>query len=193
MNSFFNLNTVLNLLSDIQGKSLDLKEFKSRLQKLVFSGMSFNNILKSAESILKEDISTSNKEYRNIILKGKQFNIEICDLCGNIFKENEKKTLVFFNCGHKYHYDCTIFVNGKISCKICKDNEILKEDTTYREEEVIKMADEEEKENLNRINSIKKNPSSNIINNRIDKERLKKFKLINEVNKRYYENTRMFE
>ena len=194
MNLFFTLNTVLNLLSDIQGKSFDLKEFKSRLQKLVFSGMSFNNILKSAESILKEDITSSNKEYRNIILKGKQFNIEICDLCGNIFRESEKKNLVFFNCGHKYHHDCTIFVNGKISCKICKDNEFLKEDTTYREEEVIKMANEEEEELLNnKINIKKRQSSGNIINNKIDKEKLKKFKLINEVNKRYFENTRMFE
>ena len=198
MNSYFNLNTVLNLLSDIQGKSFGPKEFKSHLEKLVFSGMSFNFILKSAESILKDDVLNIDKSYRNIILKGKQYEFEKCDLCGKIFSENEKKNLIFFNCGHKYHYDCTILINDEISCKICKDYEYMNEDTIYREEEKIKMHEEENDKNIginriNRINSIRKKYSSNSISDKIDKEKKKKMKLINEVNKRYFENTKIFE
>ena len=194
MNSYFNLNTVLNLLSDIQGKSFGLKEFKSHLEKLVFNGMAFNFILKSAESILKDDALSIDKVYRNIISKGRQFDFERCDLCGKIFNENEKKNLIFFNCGHKYHYDCTIFVNEEISCKICKDYEYIYEDTTYHEGEEIRMNDEEDdKKNINRINLIKRKPSSGSIFTKVDKEKKKKMKLLNDVNKRYFENTKIFE
>ena len=196
MNSHFNLNIVLTLLSNILGKSFGSKEFKSHLEKLVFSGMAFNFILKSAKSILKDDALNLSRIYRNIILKGKQFEFEKCDLCGNIFKENEKKDLVFFNCGHKYHYDCTIFVNDEISCKICKDYEYINEDTTYREGEEIRMNDEEDKKNnksVNRINYIRKKSSFSSINIKVDREKKKKMKLLNDVNKRYFENTKIFE
>ena len=196
MNSYFNLNTILEVLSDIQGKSHDsTEEYKSRLDKLVFSGMSFNYILKSAESILKEDVLNVNKTYRNLLLKGKQFDFEKCDLCGKIFKENEKKNLVFFNCGHKYHYDCTIFVNNEISCKICKDYENKNEDTRYREEEEIRKANEEgEGSSINRININRRHSYSGYSNkNKIDQAKKKKFKLLNEVNKRYFETAKIFE
>ena len=195
MNYHFNLKTIFKVLSDSQGQPLEYEEYKSRLDKLVFCGMSFNYILNSAESILKEDVLNFNKTYRNFLLKGKQFDFEKCDLCGKIFKENEKKNLVFFNCGHKYHYDCTIFVNDEISCKICKDYEKKNEDTFYREDEEIRMAEEEgQNSGKNRINVIKKHSSSMCINkNKIDKEKMKKFKLLNEVNKRYFECSKIFE
>ena len=158
--------------------------------------MAFNFILKSAESILKDDALNISRIYRNIIPKGRQFEFEKCDLCGNIFRENEKKNLVFFNCGHKFHYDCTIFVNGEISCKICKDYEYINEDTTYHEGEEIRINDEDDKENnksVNRINFMRRKSSSASIYVKVDREKKKKMKLLNDVNKRYFENTKIFE
>ena len=194
MNLYFNLDSIMELLSNIQGESFGLKEFKSHLNKLLFSGMSYNSILKSAESILREDVQNSDKTYRNILLQGKQYYLEICDLCGGIFRENDKNSIVFFKCGHKYHYDCTIFVNEKIRCKLCRDKEFLNEDTVLREEEIIKRPDKKIIEGRNRINEINNGSSlSSIINEKTDREKMKKLKYLNEVNKRYFESSNLFE
>ena len=179
MNLFFDLKTVLDLLSEIQGKSFGQKEFESHLKKLVFSGMSYNFILKSAESLLKGDIINSRKSYKSMLTHGKQFNFEKCDLCGKMFKETDKIPFVFFNCGHKTHFSCTIILNDKISCKLCKEYENIYEDTTYRENEELEVNDEEYMGfGRNRINAIKRNASISI-ENEINKEKKKKIKLLN--------------
>ena len=193
MNIFFDLNTVLDLLSDIQGNSFGQEEFISHLKKLVFSGMSYNFILKSAESLLKENILNSRQSYKSILTHGKQFNFEKCDVCGKIFKETEKIPFIFFNCGHKCHFSCTVIINGQISCKLCKDYENIYEDTTYRENEDLEINDEEYMGfGRNRINAIKIN-SSISIENENNREKRKKIKLLNDVNKRYFENSKIFE
>ena len=193
MNLYFDLKTVLGLLSDIQGKSFGLKEFQSHLKKLVFSGMSYNYILKSAESLLKRDIINSRQSYKDTLIKGKHFNLEKCDACGRYFKENEKIPFIFFNCGHKCHFSCSIVINDQISCKICKDYENIYEDTTYRENEDIENNDEEYMGfGRNRFNAINRH-SSHSLNTEIIKEKRKKMKLLNDVNKRYFENSKIFE
>ena len=194
MNLYFDLDSIMELLSNIQGKSFGLKEFKSHLNKLLFSGMSYNSILKSAESILREDVQNSDKFFRAMLLKGKQYFLEICDLCGGIFRENDRNSIVFFKCGHKYHYECTIFVNEKITCKFCRDKEYLTEDTIIREEEIIKKPVKKIIEGRNRIIEINNSSSSSsIIKERTEREKMKKLKYLNEVNNRYFENFKLFE
>ena len=196
MNLYFNLNSVLDLLSEIEGKSFGTKEFKSHLRKLIFSGMSFNYILKAADSIAKGTVLESKYTYKELLKQGKIYNFEKCDFCKKIFKENTKN-LTFFNCGHKYHYDCCIFVNDEISCRICKEREIIDEDINFSGKEEIKEVGEREKEKernrINRINSIYQSSSSVSSKIKSNKGRNKLLKSLNEVNKKYFETSKIFD
>ena len=194
MNLYFDLNSILDLLSEIQGKSLGLKEFKSHLKRLIFSGKSYNYIFKSAESIIKGYVIDSKKPFKKMLIKGKYYNFEKCDFCGKSFKEKGKSP-IFFNCGHKYHKDCIIIDNDENLCRLCKDNEYFNEDTSYKEEEdedLRMSADPVDRYRRSRINSIYSS-SSSIVNVKNDKEKNKKLKLLNEVNKKYFETSKIFE
>jgi len=196
MNLYFNLNSVLDLLSEIQGKSFGTKEFKSHLRKLIFSGMSFNYILKAADSIVKNTVLESSNSYQELLKQGKKYNFEKCDFCNKIFKENTKN-LTFFNCGHKYHYDCCIFVNNEISCRICKEREIIDEDINFSgKDEIIEAVEkvkEKDKGRINRINSIYHSSSSMASKIKSSKGRNKLLKSLNEVNKKYFETSKIFD
>ena len=196
MNLYFNLNSVLDLLSEIQGKSFGTKEFKSHLRKLIFSGMSFNYILKAADSIAKGTVLESKYTYKELLKQGKKYNFEKCDFCKKMFKENTKN-LTFFNCGHKYHYDCCIFVNNEIYCRICKEREIIDEDINFTgKEEIIEVGEREkqkERNRINRINSIYQSSSSMASKIKSNKGRNKLLKSLNEVNKKYFETSKIFD
>ena len=69
MNSYFDLNSVLLLISQIQGESFGIKEYKSLLKRLLFSGESFNRILQAADSILKLNVIDANKQYKKDLRK----------------------------------------------------------------------------------------------------------------------------
>ena len=194
MNLYFDLNSVLNLLSEIQGKSFGLKEFKLHLKKLVFSGQSYNYILKSAKSIIKGYVQDMKLPYKNMLLEGKYYYFDKCDFCGKIFKEKGKSP-IFFNCGHKFHTECIIFQNGEASCRLCEDYEFIDEYSNYKEDD----NDNDNNNNIisdehvalrrrNRINTIVR--SSSYVN---EKGKLKKIKLLNEVNKKYFETSKIFE
>lgn len=196
MNLYFNLNSVLDLLSEIQGKSFKAKEFKSHLKKLIFSGMSFNYILKAADSIAKGTVLESKHTYKNLLKQGKKYNFEKCDFCEKIFKDNTKN-LTFFNCGHKYHYDCCIFVNNEIYCRICKEREIIDEEINFKgKEEIIEVREKEkekERNRINRINSIYQSSSSMASKIKSNKGRNRLLKSLNEVNKKYFETSKIFD
>ena len=191
MNSYFDLKSVLDLLSEIQGKSFGISEFKTHLRKLLLNGMSFNYILQSAESIIKGYTFESKEIYKEMLKHGRLFNYEKCDYCNKIFKENDKNSMIFFNCGHKSHFDCCIFVNDIISCRLCKNLELINEDIMFKPEEDIRLP--EERNRINRINSFYKSSSSSGIKSKVDKEKMKKLKLLNEVNKRYFETSNIFD
>ena len=153
--------------------------------------MSFNYILKSAESIIKGYTFESKEIYKEMLKHGRLFNYEKCDYCNKIFKENDKNSMIFFNCGHKSHFDCCIFVNDIISCRLCKNLELINEDIMFKPEEDIRLP--EERNRINRINSFYKSSSSSGIKSKVDKEKMKKLKLLNEVNKRYFETSNIFD
>lgn len=190
MNSYFDLNSVLLLISQIQGESFGAKEYKSLLKRLLFSGESFNIILKSAEYILKNNILKSKKDYENNVIIGKNFYCEKCDFCQKKFKENDKNTIILFNCGHKCHYECCVFLNKEISCRICYEYEKENDETIYRGEIEIKLP---EKVPDNRKKSFHKKSNISGINAKIDRDKMKKLKLINDINEGFFSISKIFE
>ena len=190
MNSYFDLNSVLLLISQIQGESFGAKEYKSLLKRLLFSGESFNIILKSAEYILKNNILKSKKDYENNVIIGKNFYCEKCDFCQKKFKENDKNTILLFNCGHKCHYECCVFLNKEISCRICYEYEKENDETIYRGEIEIKLP---EKVQDNRKKSFHKKSNNSGINAKIDRDKMKKLKLINDINEGFFSISKIFE
>lgn len=194
MNSFFDLNSVLDILSQIKEKSIGIKEIKSYMQISLFSSQTYNHILRSAQSIVKGYVIDLKQPYKNIVLHGNHFDFEKCDFCGKTFSEKDKSPPLFFSCGHKYHNNCIIFINGEKACRFCKENEYMNEDTVFREDEEIQIADKSnEPSNKNRINLSHKSASSSNIAEKEKKAKDKKIKLLNEVNKKYFEVTKIFE
>jgi hypothetical protein len=191
MNSYFDLNSVLQLISQIQGESFGSKEYKSLLKRLLFSGESFNRILQAADSILKNNVLDSTKEYKIDTVLGQKFNFERCDFCGKIFKEKDKNSILMFNCGHTCHDCCCIYINKEISCRICYEYEYENEETLFREENEIKLPKEQPKDK--RRQSVHKRSSVQGIMSKADKEKIKRLKLINEINDSYFELSKVFE
>ena len=194
MNSYFDLNSVLLLMSQIQGESFGVKEYKSFLKRLLFSGESFNRILQAADSILKLNVIDVNKEYKKDLLVGKYFQFKRCDACNKIFKESDKDFMTF-NCGHICHYDCCIIINKKISCKACFEYEKQYEETMFRGDIEIKEINIEEQiggkdNNKNKNKNIKR--KSKVISLE-DKLKEDKLKMINKINDNYFEITKIFE
>ena len=191
MNSYFDLNSVLMLISQIQGKSFTAKEYKSLLKRLVFSGESFNRILNVANSILQNNILDSKKEYKTTLLLGQEYDYETCDYCKKLFNEKDKNGIFFFNCGHKSHYDCSVFINGDISCKSCFDFDNDNNETMLRKEMDIKYPKEEGRDK--RSNTLYKKPSATNLKNKTDIDKEKRFKILNEINDSYFEFSKIFD
>jgi hypothetical protein len=190
MNYYFDLNSVLLLFSQIRGKSFGAKEYKSLLKRLLFSGESFNKILKAADSILKINSLKSNKEYKNDVIVGQNFYCEKCDFCQKIFKNNDKSSVLLFNCGHKCHYECCIFLNKEISCRVCYEYEKENEETIYKGEIEIESPEKFKdigSKSLNKISSISG------IKKKYDKDKMKKLKLINDINENFFSISKIFE
>ena len=192
MNSYFDLNSVLLLMSQIQGESFGVKEYKSFLKRLLFSGESFNRILQAADSILKLNVIDANKEYKKDLLVGKYYEFKRCDACKKKFKESDKDFMTF-NCGHKCHYDCCIIINKKISCKACFEYEKQYEETMYRGDLEIKEINEEEQiggkdNNKNKI--IRRKSKAISLEDKLKEDKLK---VINKINDTYFEITKVFE
>ena len=92
------------------------------------------------------------EEYNEMNKEGNYLDINICNICGNIFdkiEENNDKKILIFNCGHKMHYHCAKIENIKnkeiLICPLCKKkekeldifnlNETIIKDLTIKEEE----------------------------------------------------------
>jgi hypothetical protein len=179
------------LISQIQGKSFTAKEYKSLLKRLVFSGESFNRILNVANSILQNNILDSKKEYKTTLLLGQEYDYETCDYCKKLFNEKDKNGIFFFNCGHKSHYDCSVFINGDISCKSCFDFDNDNNETMLRKEMDIKYPKDEGRDK--RSNTLYKKPSATNLKNKTDRDKEKRFKILNEINDSYFELSKVFE
>jgi hypothetical protein len=191
MNSYYNLNSVLNILYNIKKQST--KEYKAYIKISLFSVHTFNHIFNSAKSIIKGYVIDLKKPLKNELLKGNCYEFDKCDYCGKIFNEKDKN--LFFFCGHKYHYNCIIFIDRKETCRLCKEIEYSKEDINYREDEDEIKNDEEsiDSSKKNKIITISRSSSSSSIYEKEKKEKDKKIKLLNEINKKYYEATKIFE
>ena len=185
MNSYFDLNSVLLLISQIQGESFGIKEYKSLLKRLLFSGESFNRILQAADSILKLNVIDANKQYKKDLNLGKDYNFSKCDSCKKKFRENYND-IITFNCGHKCHHECCIIINNEISCKACFENENENEETLFRGDLEIKELNEIEEEDKGKYNNKnkKKAKSSSV---------QEKLRLLNKIDDNYFEMYKIFE
>ena len=192
MNSYFDLNSVLLLMSKIQGESFGVKEYKSFLKRLLFSGESFNRILQGADSLLKLNVLDANKQYKKELIVGRIYDFKKCDACKKKFKESDKDYMAF-NCGHKCHYDCCIVINKKISCKACFDYESQYEETMYRGDIEIKEINEEEEKGGKDNNKDKIICRKSKAISLEDKLKEDKLKMINKINDNYFEITKVFE
>ena len=187
MNSYYNLNSVLNILYNIKKQST--KEYKAYIKISLFSVRTFNHIFNSSKSIIKGYVIDLKKPLKNVLLKGNCYEFDKCDYCGKIFNEKDKN--LFFFCGHKFHYNCIIFIDRKETCRLCKEIEYSKEDICYKEEE-NEIKNDEESIDSSENNKIRSS-SLSTINEKEKKEKNKKIKLLNEINKKYYEATQIFE
>ena len=187
MYSFFDLNSILKLISQIQGESFGTKEYKSLLKRLLFSGEAVNRILKAADSILKDNVLDYNIYFKKDAILGKQYNFERCDFCGKIFKENDKNSVFAFNCGHKCHFDCCAIINQKVSCQTCKDYDNKIEEKEPEINEIKEKGTGKRAKDQYRKSSI-------IINDtKADREKKEKMKTLNKINDNYYELYKMFQ
>ena len=191
MNAYFDLNSVLLLISQIQGESFGSKENKSLLKRLLFSGESFNRILQAADSLLKGNVLDFKKIYKKNNLIGTNYDFDKCDSCKKYFTEKDKNSIYAFSCGHKCHYECCIFIKGEISCKPCFDYQTQNEETTFRQDMEIK-GPEEDNNNDKRKSSYIKSLSSGI-NSKADRDKKKRLKLLNDINDSYFELSKVFE
>ena len=192
MNSYFDLNSVLLLISQIQGDSFGSKEYKSLLKRLLFNGEYFNRILQNATSLIKDSIFDYNKDYKIISVKGNFFDFEKCDYCFKKFKETDKNSILVFNCGHKCHEKCCKFTQDYIYCKFCLNNENINEEIGSKEENEINLPEEEEDKDK-RNNSFHKKINMVGINSKNNRDKNKKLKLINDINGSYFELSKIFE
>ena len=96
-----------------------------------------------------------------------------------------------FNCGHTCHDCCCIYINKEISCRVCYEYEYENEETLFREENEIKLPKEQPKDK--RRQSVHKRSSVQGIMSKADKEKIKRLKLINEINDSYFELSKVFE
>ena len=192
MNSYFDLNSVLLLISQIQGDSFGSKEYKSLLKRLLFNGEYFNRILQNATSLIKDSIFDYNKDYKIISVKGNFFDFEKCDYCFKKFKETDKNSILVFNCGHKCHEKCCKFTQDYIYCKFCLNNENINEEIGAKEENEINLPEEEEDKDK-RNNSFHKKINMVGINSKNNRDKNKKLKLINDINGSYFELSKIFE
>ena len=189
MNSYFDLNTVLSSISQIQGESFDSKEYKSLLKRLLFSGEYFNRILQSANSLLRANVLDTKKEFVINATLGKHFDFIKCDFCGKEFKKKDKNEIVAFNCGHKYHDNCCIFINKEKSCRKCLNYEYNNEEIFVKEESEIIIREKEDK----KLKPANKKPNVSGIKTKADLIKSKRLKVLNDINDNYFELSKMFE
>ena len=97
--------------------------------------------------------------------------------------------IITFNCGHKCHYECCVFLNKEISCRICHEYE-KENETIYRGEIEIKLP---EKVPENRKKSFHKKSNISRKNAKIDRDKMKKLKLINDINEGFFSISKIFE
>ena len=150
MSSYISFQNILEEVS--KNKIAGYKEFKPLLNKIFETYDIQSSILLYSNKLFKNLCFENIEEYNEMNKEGNYLDINICNICGNIFdkiEENNDKKILIFNCGHKMHYHCAKIENIKnkeiLICPLCKKkekeldifnlNETIIKDLTIKEEE----------------------------------------------------------
>ena len=130
MSIYVGVRKILDEVSQ-KNKEAGYKEFKPILLKIfeTYDNQSF--ILNSVGRLLIKLFFENIKDFRVENMKGKNFELNKCDVCNENFSKNvgsDGKKILIFKCKHIMHYYCSYSeINKNIStyvCPICRKNEV---------------------------------------------------------------------
>ena len=167
-------------------KTAEFREFKELLLKMLYSYSNQTKILDSAKQLLSNSVIINENDLIKLSMKGNDFVLKNCDICGIDFKKTTKKeNIVVFKCGHIMHQHCSALENDEgFECKICRKNEIESSVSTYSRS-TSRSSD---------TNDISNNPNSNLImddNEERSEEKMAIFHKLKEFDKRNLQTKKM--
>lgn len=155
MNSYVSIKKIIEFVTSQQA---EYKEFKGILKTMLFSYTLSNNILYCTKNLLKNLIKKTEDEYAFILKKGNYFNLKKCDDCQKNLEFDDK--IGIFKCGHQIHLGCCIMEEGKITCPVCRRQEIEDLATSGESSHIHKSGKNEDK-NLNNLQHSKSEKQNN--------------------------------
>ena len=163
---YVRIQKLISYVTDKQEKA-QYKEYKTILETMLRSNNSFDRVLNSVMTILKNSIQNSESTRKKVTSKGNNYNIKKCDVCNNFFQNSKDEIIYFFGCGHQSHENCcykkrnysskninNIRINSKenedgsfaFECEVCRKNRIENENKVEDEDEFENFIMNEDKE-----------------------------------------------
>ena len=132
MYSYVKVTKIMSTLTD-ENKGIEYKEFKPILIKMLNGFTHSRKILELCCNIFTINIIKDEKEFYKISKNGNLFQMNKCDYCNNNIKVDD--IIIFFKCGHKIHFMCSIKEDDLFICSVCRKKEIENAITSNHDKE----------------------------------------------------------
>ena len=105
ISSYVRIQKLISYVTEKQEKA-QYKEYKTILETMLRWNNSFDRVLYSVMTILKNSIENAESIRKKVISKGNNYNIKKCDVCSQFFQNTKDEIVYFFGCGHQSHEKC---------------------------------------------------------------------------------------
>ncbi len=141
---YVDIKTILDKITS-NYQEAEFKELKGILTRIFSVNARLSEFYESFLYLIGHNIYIQQKKFSIIKNKATIINNYICDKCHIEFNENDKDSIIVFNCGHVFHFKCLPLVKEQ-TCIICRKEDI--ELNIIKEKDNNKLTNEE----INEIN-----------------------------------------
>ena len=186
MCSYVSLQNLVGYVTKNQERA-QYKEFKSILESMLRSNISFDRVLNIVMVILKDSIDNSELVRKKLTSRGNNYSYKKCDVCNKPYKNSKNEIIYCFGCGHQSHENCcykrTINNNIIITSKEDEDSNFIPECEVCRKNNIEKKNKwdygEENNKNIEKI----MDEDTDIVKNNSSIDKVKSFKFGNKKDK----------